>query len=331
MSAKSYPVSVRFVGKKFSTRSVPIYELGEVLVALQRMINRAYLFSLDDVGDEEEASHRRRSIHGKSMRQKLSLQIAGREKGSDVYNLTWFADDVGAEAVKAMFLQVASTVKAYTQKRVYAGTLADPKRVDSNASAMYGEIQAFTNRIKSVGDIEQIEISMQGQKVPIVIDSETKAYIKELQKLEYLGEKDVIGGRIVTAHVDTKDAVDVYLTDRNKRVRVYVSRRVFNQIIKALAKDQNPYFEFRGKPRLKVGYLVSQFREFVASAVRVTPSAPLPGEPIAKAPRPKVRKAARLSGKLVADAPRPKVQGAVGLPDDPIIEPAPPKKKKGNK
>lgn len=331
MFAKGYPISIRFVGKKFSTRSVPIYELGEVLVAMQRMINRAYLFSLGDIGDDEEALLRRRSIHGKAMRQKLSLQIAGREKGSDVYNLTWFAEDVGADAVKAMLSQVASTVKAYTQKKVYAGTLASPRHVDSNASAMYGEIQAFTNRIKSVGDIEQIEISMQGQKVPIVIDKETKTYIKELQKLEYLGEKDIIGGRIVTAHVDTKDAVDVYLTDRNRRVRVYVSRRVFNKIIKALAKDQNPYFEFKGRPRLKVGYLVSQFREFTASAVRVTPSAPLPGRPIAEAPRPRTRSVPQLPGEPIAAAPLPKVQNTVSLPDDPIVVPPPPKTKKKNK
>jgi hypothetical protein len=306
MITKGYAVSVRFVGNKFDTRSVPIYELGEVLVALQRMINRAYLFSLSDIGDEKGALLGQTSIHGKSMRQKLSLQLAGREKGSDIYHLTWFADNVGADAVRAILSQVASAAKAYTQRKVYSGTLENPNRVNSNASAMYGEVQTLANRIKSVGDIEQIEISMQGQKVPIVIDKETKTYIKQLQKLEYLGEKDVIGGRIVTAHVDTKDAVDVYLTDRNRRVRVYVSRKVFNKIIKALAKDQNPYFEFRGKPRLKVGYLVSQFREFVASAVKVTPSAPLPGKPIVVAPRPKRGNAGMLHGKPVIDAPPPK-------------------------
>ena len=220
MSTEGHPIRIRFVGKKFDTRSVPIYELGEVLVALQRMINRAYLFSLSDLGEDEEALLRRRSIHSKSMRQKLSLQLASREEGSDVYNLTWFADNVGVQVVKAMLSQVASAAKAYTEKKVYTGTLADPKRVNSNASAMFGEMQALSNRIKSVGDIEQIEISMEGQKVPIVIDKETKTYIRELQKLEYLGDKDVIGGWIVTAHVDTKDAVDVFLTDRQRRVRV---------------------------------------------------------------------------------------------------------------
>ena len=331
MSTEGYPISVRFVGKKFDSRSVPIYELGEVLVALQRMINRAYLLSLSDVGEEEETSPRRRSIHAKSTRQKLSLQLAGREKGSDVYNLTWFAENVGTEVVKAMLSQVGSAATAYTKRKVYTGTLANPKRVNSNASAMYGEMQALSNRIKSVGDIESIEISMQGRKVPIVIDNETKTYIKKLQKLEYLGENEIIGGRIVIAHVDTKDAVDVYLTDRNRRVRVYVSRTVFKKIMKALAKDQNPYFEFKGKPRLKVGYMVTQFREFVALAVKVTPSAPLPGRPVVDAPRPRGGSKARLHGKPVTDARLPKVRSAALPQDDPIVEPPPPKKKKGNK
>lgn len=326
MPAKGYPISVRFVGKRFETRSVPIYELGEVLVALQRMINRAYLFSLSDIGEGEEALLRRKSIHAKSVRQKLSLQLAGREQGSDVYNLTWFADNVGDEVVKAMLSQVDSALTAYTRKKVYAGTLANPSRVDSNASAMYGEIQALTNRIKSVGDIEKIEISMQGHKVPFVIDKKTKTYIRELQKLKYLGERDIIGGRIVTAHVDTKDAVDVHLTDRNRRVRVYVSQGVFKKIIKALGRDPNPYFEFKGKPRLKVGYLVSQFKEFVASTVTVTPSAPLPGKPIVKPPPPKARSVERLSLSGKPITPPPKTRSATG--GDPIVKPPLPPERK---
>ena len=306
MATIQYPISIRFVGKKLDTHSIPIYELGEVLLALQRIINRAYLLSITRTGENDETVRlQRRSIHSKATREKLSLQLAGREAGSDVYNLTWFTEDIGAQVVKAMISHVSSAAAAYAKKTVFTGTLTNPKRVNPNASALFGEIKALTNRIKSVGDIEKIEISMQGRNVPIIIDKNTKAYVKRLEGLQYLGKKDVIGGSVVTAHVHSKDTVDVYDPARNRRIRVRVNKRTFKRIISALNKDDNPYFEFHGKPRLRIGKLETDFREFVASSLTVTlSSGALPGKRTTKAPPPKRKQS--LHGKPTTKGPGPK-------------------------
>lgn len=271
MAAEKHPLSIRFVGKKFDTHSVPIYELGEVLLALQRMINRAYLLSLSTKGElQGEVQYVQRSIHAKSVREQLSLQLAGREAGSDVYNMIWFTDRVGASVVKELFSQVSSATNAYVKRNVYKGSLKNPTYVNPGASALYGEIQALANRINSIGDIEKIEIMMQGEKFPIIIDKNIKTYAKKLQKLEYLGKNVIIGGRITTIHILLKNAVDVFLPDRNRRVRVYVGKGLFIKLMKALNKDPNPYFLFKGRPRLKIGSLESDFKEFNARKIKVT-------------------------------------------------------------
>jgi len=264
MAAKQYPISIRFLGEEFDNRSVPIYELGEVLLSLQRMINQAYLlFSSEKSGEEDESTTPRMlSIRSKKIRQQLSLQLAGRETGSDVYNLTWFANDIEAADVDEMLSYVSSGTAAYANQEVYDGSLMNP--IDTNASAFYNDVTALTNRITGVGNIEGIEFSIKGHNTPIMIDKGTKEYVKQLRNLQYLGkEPDTFSGKVVTARVLPEKTVDVYAPAYKRNIRAWVGEERFQQILTTLAKDENHNFKFKGNPRLKIGYLESDFREFI--------------------------------------------------------------------
>jgi hypothetical protein len=72
-------LQIRFVGPQLDTRRIPIYELAQVLTATQSIFNKTYLLSQD--------RFRGRVALRDAERQRLSLQLAGSRRGSDIYDL----------------------------------------------------------------------------------------------------------------------------------------------------------------------------------------------------------------------------------------------------
>src|ERR1700742_3202198 len=76
---------LRFVGEDFERRSVPIYELGTTLVAIQRIVNKAYQFQNGELQQSARLDE--------EQRERMALQIGAREKASDGYGLVAFVID----------------------------------------------------------------------------------------------------------------------------------------------------------------------------------------------------------------------------------------------
>ncbi|MEX0964513.1 MAG: hypothetical protein WDZ52_10800 [Pseudohongiellaceae bacterium] len=63
---------LKFTGENLDMRSVPIYELGDTLVAVQRIIHKAFLYQNDRL--------KKRAQLTQDERKRLSLQIVERRK-----------------------------------------------------------------------------------------------------------------------------------------------------------------------------------------------------------------------------------------------------------
>ncbi len=277
MTAKKYPISIRFVGEKFiGTKGVPIYELGESLISIQRLVNRAYLLASSSVSDEQLPSTVRKgqkNIRNIEVRQQLALQIADRTKGSDLYALNWFAQITAAQIplINAILVEIASVAAAYLARRIFEGPKENPTRVNTNASALYNEFANLANRIGREGEIDEIWIKFATRSKPVVINAGFKNYMDELEGLEYPGNKQTISGVVTTARVLPRKSVDI-ITSTRKHVKVWVTGQAFHSILKALDKYDNPMFDFTGIPTLKMGDGPWEFREMEASNVKTIPS-----------------------------------------------------------
>lgn len=277
MPSKNYPVSIRFIGDKFSgNKGVPISELGESLISIQRLVNRAYLLTASASTDEEmpfAVKRGQKNIRNIEMREKLSLHIEERSKGSDIYALNWFANIASAQAplINAILVEIAGVASAYIAKRIFEGPRDRPVRVNANASALYNEFANLAYRIGRVGEIDEIQIKFKSMRKPVVIDTRFKEYIEVLDGLEYPGEVQTISGNVMTAHVLPKKSVDI-ITSTRRRVKVWVSGQAFRSILRALDKYDNPMFDFKGIPMLRMGDGPWEFREMEATKVRTIPS-----------------------------------------------------------
>lgn len=76
---------VRFEGERLKKQSVPIYDLAQTFIAIQRIVNKAYLF-----GENRLLKGQRLS---QSEQELVALQLKERQKGSDMYGLAAFLSD----------------------------------------------------------------------------------------------------------------------------------------------------------------------------------------------------------------------------------------------
>lgn len=276
MAGRNYPISIRFVGENFSgNKGVPIYELGESLISIQRLVNRAYLLVAPSVSAgalPTAVRKNQKNIRNAETRQQFALQIAERSQGSDVYALSWFAHVAAAHAplINAILAQIAGVAAAYVARKILEGRGEHPK-VDPNASALYNEFANLANRIGRVGEIEEIWIKIASQRKPVIINTGFKEYIDELDGLEYPGERQIISGTVLTAHLSAHRSVDI-ITSSRRHVKVWVSWQAFRSILGALKKYDNPMFEFTGIPTMKMGDGPWEFREMEAEKVKTIPS-----------------------------------------------------------
>ncbi len=287
MPAVKYPISIHFEGENFKTRGVPICELGETLVAIQRLLYRAYL---------EDKDIKRRTIRSIALRQKLALQIVSREPGSDIYNLGWFQTPggemtltlltgllgeiikVGGQYVSQFVLRDKppdERIKPSKEAKAVRGRPADdsagrtpPRIIDKRAIAYFNEFRDLANPVSKVGKIEALKVYIAGEKKPLVIDSDFLDYIREMDKYFYYDKEQEIEGIAERAHVYSRDKVEIQV-GRHKKVTVYVTDDIFGDLLHTFTLRRRPKLLFFGCPIRRVGDIGASFSEFEANSYRV--------------------------------------------------------------
>ena len=263
MVANKYPIGLRFDGAQFKTRGVPIQDLGESLVLIQRMIHKAYFI--------REKQSFKKAVPSSAERQFLAMEIAERQRGSDVYQLAWLAKDT-VETVMAGTLQgisgeIASALMLLATKKIW-DLIQKRKRqpVDLLAIALYNDLEEFTNRVGKSNGIRKIEIHFAGKRKPIIIDTKLRDAIKNAKKAAKKGTSQPMDADVIAPHTIGQDYAFVRVG--MDRIKVHMKRTVFREMMVILGQEPTARLRFKGRPRLMIDFDPSRFVEYYAESVQ---------------------------------------------------------------
>lgn len=254
-------LTIRFIGEEFSERGVSIYDFASALLAIQRIINKAYL--------AKEGRLRKGAFPDKHDRERLSLSIGERRRESDAFSLIpLLADATTLEFVKKITDYVISGIVSYYVGDVIKRVNADP---DENRQQFIGAIHAdvvnIVNRIEAAGGVEAIEIGAPFLGKPVVakFDERTKQYVNGLSNEYYLGKNQTFRGSVYRFYPNS-----LIVTVRRaggRKVNVYLNQPDFDQIRYHTGID--PLVVFTGRPRYKFGIESQAITDFEASSIQI--------------------------------------------------------------
>jgi len=252
---------LRFVGEMFEYRSVPIYELGTALIAIQRIINKAYLF-------------RNRELHPSArleeeQRQRIALQIGARERASDGYGLVaFFSDPFIVPIIQQVIATAITGLGAYAYYKIQQKRKASLGDHEILIVSIYDEVRQLTDRIGSGGKAEKLELlpSTNIGAEPIIIDSKTKQYVQHLSDEPVLGELTAITGPVVQLH-PRRSMVETIFGGR--QIKVWLSNRDFETLRYDAKIDSR--VRFTGHPMYKLGARSVAYKEFSADKIEWVP------------------------------------------------------------
>lgn len=267
-------LQVRFIGE-LDGRSVPIYDLGISLIAIQRMIHKAYLAQQGYLEDTSHLSER--------LRLELSFQIGSRKNASDGYGLIPILSDPDIiKSIEIILPLVFNALGQYVFKRM-ENKKVETKRSENKASndkqentgkkiderlftgSIYGEVIQVAERIENKGIIEQVEIStnrnIENQKLKI--DRGVKEYLKSLKNYQIFGEYQEIEGTVKTID-EFSNIVEIKISPR-RVIKVHLTDDDF-EAVRYLAKRE-AVIAFWGTPVLLLGQ--NRYKAFEAHSIRI--------------------------------------------------------------
>ena len=207
----NYPLfSLRFSGEGIDKHLMPIYELGNTIIAIQRIINKTYLFKSERLEKGARLSF--------NERKETALRISEVKDGSDEYGLMPFlTDPVVVDHAKTLVVDGLFAITSYTLYKVFSKQDSSEKRDQSLVASIYNEISSLAERINNIGGVEQINIftSEHVDGPNIVIDMNTQEYVREIQYESIYGEYQALSGYITRMYpnrfvVDIKIAPNYY-------------------------------------------------------------------------------------------------------------------------
>lgn len=264
------PLWLKFSGEELDVRSVPIYELGDTLVAVQRIIHKTFLFQNDRLKKHAQLTQ--------DERKRLSLQISERRKSSDLYALVPFAVDPALQQYLLTLLKVGlgslakyalKSVLSNSQKPQSGNTSIQTRDVEGSVlvGAIYAETVQITNHINNIGGIDSIELipSANLNISSVKLTPETQTYVREIANERYRGEADEIVG-YVTRLYPNRLLADIKLAP-SRYVKVALSEEDFDFVRYETVTEQQ--LRFKGRPVVRLGKDLSTFQEFDAESVEI--------------------------------------------------------------
>lgn len=268
MSETTPSLWLKFSGKGLDVRSIPIYELGDTLVAVQRIIHKTFLFENNRLRKHAQLTQLERA--------QLSLQISERRKSSDLYALIPFVADVALQAYLITLLKVGvGTLAKYAVKSVLSNdekpkagaTTVQARDVQGSVlvGAIYAETVQITNHINNIGGIESIELIPAGgmEASPVKFTADTQSYVREIANVGYRAAPEEIVGH-VTRLLPSRLIAQIKLAPA-RYVKVGLSEENFHFVRYKTEADQR--LRFKGHPIVKLGKDESTYQEFEAESV----------------------------------------------------------------
>lgn len=262
---------LKFSGEDLDIRSIPIYELGDTLIAIQRIVHKTFLHEKGRLQKHAQLSQNERA--------QLSLQISDRRKSSDLYALTPFITDRALQEYLLTLMKIGfGSLSKYALKSIFPEekkpSQSGNKMVNEQVAgsvltgAIYAETVQITNHIFNIGNIEKIEIVTPENFgiQPILIDQGVQAYVREIANERFRGNETEIVGH-VTRMFTTKLTAQIKVGP-SRYVNVRLSEANFDFVRYKTAHEQ--LLKFKGIPLIKLGKDNESFQEFDAISVELT-------------------------------------------------------------
>ncbi|RUA06109.1 MAG: hypothetical protein DSY43_02940 [Gammaproteobacteria bacterium] len=243
---------LRFIGEDLNIKSLPIYELGTVLIAFQQIINKAYLF--------EKQSLTKGAKLSPSEREKCALQIGAHRKSSDEYGfITFVTDPVVIDHVKTLVVDAVFALGVYASGKAVSKNEKEPNN-QYFIGSIYNQVTVINDRIENIGGVESIEIrggnGVEVEKVSFT--TETQSYVRQLENETFLGEMQEIKGSITKLYPNRLIAeikiAPAYYT------KVFLNENDFD-VVRYKTKTGD-VIKFTGRPIYRLGQKTAKIREF---------------------------------------------------------------------
>ena len=252
-------LTLRFTGKAFNERGVSIYDLGNTLLATQRIMHKAYL--------SQEGRLIKGAVPNREEREALSLQLGERKRASDAFALIpIISDPLIAANLKIICEYVISGIVGY-----YVGDVLDRLRGEKSQEkrifigSIYTEVANIVNRIDASGQVEGISIGspLLGRETFAAFDAGTKDYLSAIRDEYYLGPYQEIRGGVYKLYPKSK--IVAIKRSGGTNVDIFLSEENFNKI--RYHQERNPIFIFKGHPKFHLGIEGRSVSEFVADNI----------------------------------------------------------------
>ncbi len=247
-------VAFKFIGEDLDVSSIPIYELGEVFIAYQRIIHKILLFKNERL--RKGAQLRR------DERQKVAFRVCETRKGSDIWALAPFVSDPAVvDLLRTLVNTSLIELGKYALKRIVERDQNGQKpRGSQITGAIHAETVTITNHIYNIGNIERIEIHG-GSDItspPVVMTEETRDFVREIQYEFYEGPSQEVSGIVTKLHPNRR-IVELKLSP-GQYVKVYLSDPDFEAV--RYKTYEGDLLTFLGQPQYILGK--EDFEEFYA-------------------------------------------------------------------
>lgn len=254
-------LTVRFIGEHLNTRGASIYDLGTSLVAIQRLIHKAFLAKENRIA--------KGGFPDKSERERLALQIGERKRNSDAFALISVLTDATIQSYLIDVIKyMINGLYGYSVKDVLDRIRGER---DINKQFYIGSIHAdvvnLVGRVDASGGVEAISIGSPALNRDSVISfsEENKDYINSLKNEIYYGELQNITGKVYRMY-----AISQIVTIRvsgSPNISIHLNEDDFNSI--RYCEDKAPLVRFRGRPIYKFGILTKDVTEFEAERIEI--------------------------------------------------------------
>lgn len=256
-------LSIRFSGKSFDVHKVSIYDLGNTLISIQRIFNKAHLFFEDNLEKGNTPSRKEREL--------LTLQLGKREEGSDIFELLPVVlSPTTCEYLISLSNFIVSSIGQYYIGSVLENFKKNKKDINQPfIGAIYADVVNVNNRINSPGGVEVIQF--RSPHLPedfnlITLDENSKKEINDLKSHFFLGKKMKIKGRVYRFYPNI--LMVTIKRAGGRKVNIFLNYTDFESI--RYNKDfEEPIYEFYGCPRFRFGESQKIISEFEADSIQM--------------------------------------------------------------
>lgn len=252
-------LSLRFVGEKFDQQGVSIYDFGTTLLAVQRIVHKAYLSKNERL--------KKGAFPNASERPSLALQIGERRRTSDAFALVpILLDPAVHDQLKELVKYVISGVVGY-----YTGDVLDRihKEKDDNKKifigSIYTEVANIVNRVDTSGGVEGISLGspVLKQETVAAFTKDTKDYLAELKNQTFLGTFQEFTGKVYRMYPNSN--IVTVRRSGGSSVNVFLAEDDFESI--RYRRERSPAVTFKGHPVYKLGIETNSLSDFDANEI----------------------------------------------------------------